>query len=137
MSTNLNSQISAPRSISGESWAAIAGAVGSAFLLAKKLLGPKAAKPELMSRTDFYAEMLASRDRMHADHLALLEKLDSNHRELLAALERQATRINALEAGVARLDEPTRVARMHYPGTPAQDRPTLKGWTPNTVRSPK
>jgi hypothetical protein len=45
---------------------------------------------------------------MHADHLALLEKLDVNHRELLAALERQATRINALEAGLARVDERTR-----------------------------
>ena len=90
MNTNLNTPITAPRSISGEGWAAIAGAVGSAFLLAKKLLGPKPAKPEAMSRADFYAEMLASRERMHADHLALLEKLDANHRELLAALERQA-----------------------------------------------
>jgi hypothetical protein len=108
MNTNLNSQISAPRSISGESWAAIAGAVGSAFLLAKKLLGPKAAKPELMSRADFLAEMLDLRDRLHDDHLALLEKLDTNHRELLAALERQAARINALEAGLARVDERTR-----------------------------
>ena len=45
---------------------------------------------------------------MHANHLALLEKLDANHRELLAALERQATRINALEAGLARVDERTR-----------------------------
>jgi hypothetical protein len=93
--------------MSSEGWAAIAGAIGSAFLLAKKLLGPKAAKPEPMSRADFYAETLANRDRMHADHLALLEKLDANHRELLAALERQAGRINALEAGVARLDERT------------------------------
>jgi hypothetical protein len=31
-----------------------------------------------------------------------------NHRELLAVLERQATRVNALEAGLARLDERTR-----------------------------
>ncbi len=108
MNTNLQSQISAPRSISGEGWAAVFGAVGSAFLLAKKLLGPKPAKPELMSRADFYAEMLASRDRMHADHLALLERLDTNHRELLAALERQAVRISALEAGLARVDERTR-----------------------------
>ena len=107
MSTSLNSQVASPRAISGEGWAAIIGAVGSAFLLAKKLLGPKAAKPEPMSRADFYAEMLASRDRMHADHLALLEKLDTNHRELLAALERQAARINALEAGLARVDERT------------------------------
>ena len=52
--------------------------------------------------------MLAINDRIHADHLALLEKLDANHRELLAALERQATRINAVESGLARVDERTR-----------------------------
>jgi hypothetical protein len=108
MNTNPNTPISAPRSISGEGWAAIAGAVGSAFLLAKKLISPRAGKPEPMGRADFYAEMLDIRDRLNANHLALLEKLDTNHRELLAALERQANRINALEAGVARLDERTR-----------------------------
>jgi hypothetical protein len=108
MNTNLQSPIAPPRSLSGEGVAAIAGAIGSAFLLAKKLLGPKAAKPEPMSRADFYAETLASRERSHADHLALLEKLDANHRELLAALERQATRINALETGLARVDERTK-----------------------------
>jgi hypothetical protein len=108
MNTNLNSPISATRSISGEGWAAIAGAMGSAFLLAKKLLSPRPAKPELMSHADFYSELLALKDQMHAEHLALLEKLDANHRELLGALERQATRINTLEAGLARVDERTR-----------------------------
>jgi hypothetical protein len=108
MSANLDSPISAPRTISGEGWAAIAGAVGSAFLLAKKLLGPKPAKPELMSRADFYAEMLDIRDRLQANYLALLEKLDGNHRELLAALERHTVRINALETGLARVDERTK-----------------------------
>ena len=93
--------------MSGDSWAAIVGVVGSALLLAKKLLSPKAAKPEPMSRADFYAETLVSHDQIHANHVALLEKLDSNHRELLAALERQAARISALEAGLARLDERT------------------------------
>jgi hypothetical protein len=104
---NTNPQIPAARTISGESWAAIAGAVGSAFLLAKKLLGPRPAKPDLMSRADFYAEMLDIRERLHAGHLALVEKLDANHRELLAALERQVARVSTLEAGLARLDERT------------------------------
>ena len=104
---NTTPPLSAPRTVSGDSWAAIVGVVGSALLLAKKLLSPKAAKPEPMSRADFYAETLVSRDQIHANHVALLEKLDSNHRELLAALERQAARISALEAGVARLDERT------------------------------
>jgi hypothetical protein len=105
---NTNPQIASSRSIPGEGWAAIVGAVGSALLLVKKLLGPGTAKPEPVSRADFYAEMLASRERTHANHLALLEKLDANHRELLAALERHAVRINALEAGLARVDERTR-----------------------------
>ncbi len=108
MNPSLNTPIAAPRSISGEGWAAIAGAVGSAFLLVKKLLGPKpASKPELLSRADFYAEMLAVRERINATHLAILEKLDANHRELLAALERQIARINVLDSGLARGDERT------------------------------
>ena len=109
MNTNLNSPITSARAISGEGWAAIAGAVGSAFLLVKKLVSLKpASKPEVVSRAEFCAEMLATRERLHANHLAILDKLDANHRELLTALERLATRINALEAGLARVDERTR-----------------------------
>jgi hypothetical protein len=108
MNTNLQSQIPSPRAISGEGWAAIIGAIGSAFLLVKKLLSPKPPKPEHVSRAEFCAEMLATRERFHTNHLAMLEKLDANHRELLAALERLATRISALEAGLARVDERTR-----------------------------
>jgi hypothetical protein len=78
------------------------------LLLAKRLLSPKPAKPDLLSRAEFYAEMLATRERLQANHLAILEKLDANHRELLAALERQASRINGVEAGLARVDERTR-----------------------------
>lgn len=107
MNTNLNSPITAPGSISGEGWATIGGVVGSALLLAKKFLSPKASKPELITRGDFYAEMVVSRDRAHADHVALLEKLDANHRDLLAALERLAGRVSGLEASHARLDERT------------------------------
>ena len=108
MNTNLNSPMPVARSLSGEGWAAIIGAIGLAFLLAKKLLSPKPAKSELVSRAEFYAEMLATREGMHTNHLAILEKLDGNHRELLAALDRQATRINALESGLARVDGRTR-----------------------------
>jgi hypothetical protein len=108
MNTSINSPIPSARTVSGEGWAAIAGAVGSAFLLVKKLVSPKPAKPEPVSRADFYAEMLATRERLHTNHLAVLEKLDANHRELLAALDRQVTRINALESGLTRVDERTR-----------------------------
>jgi hypothetical protein len=108
MSPNFNTPIPAARGITGEGWAAIIGAVGSAFLLVKKLASPKPAKPEHVSRAEFCAEMLSTRERFHINHLAMLEKLDANHRELLTALERLATRISALEAGLARVDERTR-----------------------------
>jgi hypothetical protein len=119
MNTNLNTPIPAARSITGEGWAAIAGSIGSAILLAKKLLSPKAGKSEHVSGAEFYAELMALKDNLHREHLALLEKLDAvhlalldkldvNHRELLAGLERQGTRINTLEAGLARVDERTR-----------------------------
>ena len=107
MTPNLQSPVSSPRSISSEGWAAIAGAASAAFLFAKKLLACKSANPQPMGRADFYAELAALKDQMHADHLALLEKLDTNHRDLLAALEHQVSRINALEAGLARVDERT------------------------------
>jgi hypothetical protein len=97
-----------PRAISGEGWAAVAGVVGSALLLAKKLVSPKPPKVEPVSRAEFYAEMMATRERINATHLAILEKLDANQRELLAGLERQSNRINGLETGLARVDERTR-----------------------------
>ena len=107
MNTNLNTPLPAARGMTGEGWAAIGGAIGSAVLLAKKLLSSKAPKPDLLSRADFYAELVVLKDQMHADHLALLEKLGANQRELLSALDRLGTRISALEAGFARLDERT------------------------------
>ena len=105
MNTSLDSPMPAAHSLSGEG--TVIGVVGSALLLAKKLLSPKAAKPEPMGRADFYAELAALKDHIHAGHLAILEKLDANHRELLAALERQGSRINTLESGLARVDERT------------------------------
>ena len=120
MNTNLQSQIPVARTITAEGWAAIAGTIGSAFLLAKKLLSPKGGKAEAISRAEFYAELMALKDNLHREHLvllekleaihlALLDKLDKNHRELLAERERQGTRINTLEAGLARVDERTKV----------------------------
>jgi hypothetical protein len=109
MNTSITSQIASAWNISGEAWAAIGGVATAALVLAKKLVSRKAAKPELVTRVEFSAEMLASRQHMHADHLALLEKLDANHRDLLSALERQGTRINTLEAGLARVDERTKI----------------------------
>ena len=106
MSTNLNSPIPAAHSLSSEG--TVAGLFAAALLLGKKLFSPKPARPEPMSRAEFYSEMVGLKDQMHADHLALLEKLGANQRELLAALERLAARVGALEAGLARLDERSR-----------------------------
>ena len=114
-----NPSIPAARGISGEGWAAIAGTAGSAILLAKKLLTHKPAKPEQISRAEFYAELMVLKDNMHKDHLVLLQKLEANHlaplnkldlnqRALLAELERQSTRCHSLESAFARLDERTR-----------------------------
>ena len=108
MDTNLNSQIPSPRSLTAEGVATAVGIMGSALLVAKRLFAAKPPKPEPMSRTDFYAELVILKDHIHAGHLAILEKLDANHRELLATLDRQVTRINALESGLARVDERTR-----------------------------
>src|ERR1039457_1609173 len=106
MNTSLDSPMPAAHSLSGEG--TVIGVVGAVALLMKKLLSPNPAKPEPMGRADFYAELAALKDHIHAGHLAILEKLDTNHRELLGALERQASRINTLESGLARVDERTR-----------------------------
>jgi hypothetical protein len=108
MNTNLTPPIPTPRSLTGEAVATAVGIMGSALLVAKRLFAAKPPKPEPMSRADFYDELLALKDQIHADHLAILEKLDANHRELLATLDRQVTRINALESALARVDERTR-----------------------------
>jgi len=109
MNTNLFSETAVPPAVGTEPRGLIAALIGAAILAARKCLKRKAAPgPESITRADFYAEMLAVRERLNATHLAILEKLDANHRELLAALERQATRINTLESGLARVDERTR-----------------------------
>ena len=109
MSTNLLSETASAPAVSTEPRGLITALAATAMLAFRNYLKRKAAnKAELVSRAEFCAEMLATRERLHTNHLAILEKLDANHRELLAALERQATRINALEAGLARVDERTR-----------------------------
>ena len=106
MNTNLNAPIPAAHSFSSEG--TVIGVVGAVALLMKKLLSSKPAKPEPMGRADFYAELAILKDHVHTGHLSILDKLDANHRDLLAALDRQATRINTLESGLARVDERTR-----------------------------
>jgi hypothetical protein len=108
MNTNLNPQLPSPRTLTAEGLAAAVGIMGSALLVAKRLFAAKPPKPEPMSRADFYVELVVLKDHIHVCHLAILEKLDANHRELLATLDRQVTRVNALEAALARVDERTR-----------------------------
>src|SRR5690349_4970118 len=79
--------------------AAIAGAVA----IVKKLLPRKVVpKPDYITRLEFHQAMDATRDRIEAGNLAITNKLDANHHELLSALDRQITRINNLETGLAR-----------------------------------
>jgi hypothetical protein len=108
MNTNVLSNTAPPEGVSSEPRSLRAALAAAVLLAVRKYLSRKpATQPELLSRVEFGEELRDISDRIHADHLALLEKLDANHRELLAALERQATRINALEAGLARVDERT------------------------------
>jgi hypothetical protein len=108
MNSNLNTPIPTPPSLTGEGVAAAVGIMGSALLVAKRLFAAKPPKPEPMTRADFYAELVTLKDQIHAAHVAILEKLNDNQRELLAALDRQVTRINTIESGLARVDERTR-----------------------------
>jgi hypothetical protein len=109
MNTNTFSETASPGAGSSEPRGVI-GLLLAAIILALRKYVQRMwpGRPEWISRDEFFAAMLDLNERIHADHLALLEKLDANHRELLAALERQATHINALEAGLARVDERTR-----------------------------
>ena len=109
MSTNIFSETAAPRGDSGEARGLLVTLIGLVVLACRNHLKRKAAsKPEVVTRATFDAQVLAMSQCLNANHLAILDKLDANHRELLAALERQATRINALESGLARVDERTR-----------------------------
>ena len=109
MNTNVFSESAPADAVSAEPRGLIAALVTALILAIRKYFKRRAeAKPELMSRADFLAEMVDIRERLHGNHLALLEKLDGNQRELLAALERHGARVSLLEAGFARLDERTR-----------------------------
>jgi hypothetical protein len=94
-----------------EAWATLAAALGAAAVIAKKLLSrkPSPPKPDPVTRAEFHHELNLVRDRIGASYLALADKIDANHRELLTALDHQVTRINRLEADVARVDERTRI----------------------------
>ena len=101
MNTNVLPNAAAPEDVSGEPR-------GLIVALTNWLRRKADSKPDMVSRAELCAELRETSERVHADHLALLEKLDANHRELLAALERQAGRINAVECGLARVDERTK-----------------------------
>jgi len=97
--------------IDAATWAAAVAAVGSALLFAKKFIARRhPPKPDLITRTEFHAGMDAVRDRIGASYLAMADKLDANHKEIMSALDRQVTRINDLETGLARVDERTEVS---------------------------
>jgi hypothetical protein len=104
----LLAQIPTPAPGAIETFLLSAAAVGSMVLLGKKLFPPKRAGADLVTRAELHHELTAVHDKIDARFLALSEKIEANHREILSALERQSTRINQLEAAVARLDERTK-----------------------------
>ncbi len=109
MNTNVLPNAAAPEDVSCEPRGLIGALIVAIIVALTNWLRRKPNnKPDMVSRAELTAEMREISERIHADHLALLEKLDANHRELLAALERQAGRINALECGLARVDERTK-----------------------------
>ena len=109
MTTNIFSETAAPATAPTEPRGIIAALVTTLILALRRHLKRKAAaRADAMTKGELLTATLALKDHMHEDHLSLLEKLDANHRELLAALDRLATRVNALEAGLARVDERTR-----------------------------
>jgi hypothetical protein len=107
MNTNLLSSTGPSDSICAEPTGLIAALAALLVAAAAYLKRKVAGQPELTTQAEFCKEMRDLSDRIHADHLGLLEKLGASHRELLTALERQGSRISALEAGFARLDERT------------------------------
>jgi hypothetical protein len=109
MNTNVLPNAASPEDVTGEPRGLLAALSAAIIVALTNWLRRKAdTRPDMMSRAELCAELREISERIHADHLALLEKLDANHRELLAALERQAGRINALECGLARVDERTK-----------------------------
>src|ERR1041384_4435798 len=99
------------RTIAPETWAAAVAALGSALLLAKKFITRRQPpNPDYLTRAEFHQSMTAVRDRIGASSLAMADKLDANHKEIMGALDRQITRINDLETGLARVDERTKVS---------------------------
>jgi hypothetical protein len=101
-------QIPTPAPGAIETFLLSAAAVGSMVLLGKKLLPRRPGGADLITRAELHHELTAVHDKIDARFLALSEKIDANHKEILSALERQSTRINQLEAAVARLDERTK-----------------------------
>ena|SRR2546423_1310862 len=104
-----------------ENWLISAAAIASVALLFKKLfLRKPAAGPETVSKTEFSKcqeiisrEISALREKIDERFLSLGEKIETMRGEILNAGERRGDsihrRLNELEAGLARVDERTRL----------------------------
>ena len=80
-------------------WLITGAAVGSAYLVFKKIFARKPG--DFTTRTEFQQEVSALRDKIDARFLTLSEKIES----LGAAINQ---RLAQIEAGLARVDERTR-----------------------------
>jgi hypothetical protein len=96
------SQIPTPAPGTIESWLISAAAIGSIFLIFKKLLARKTpGDTAFVTRTEFHTELTAVRDKIDARHLATIEKIDA----LGATI---TPRLTQIETALARVDERTK-----------------------------
>ena len=96
-------QIAAPPSGAIESWLLSAAAIASMALLAKKLFSRKPpGHADLATQTDLFREVTSLRDKIDARFLTLSEKIE----HLGTSIH---DRLNQLEAGLARVDERTKL----------------------------
>ena len=97
-------QIPTPPAGAIENWLIPAAAIGSIFLLFKKVFQrkPDPPNPELVTRAELHRDLDGVRDRIDARSLALGEKIEALGTSI-------HTRLNQLESAVARVDERTKL----------------------------
>jgi hypothetical protein len=84
-----------------ESWLIPAAALLSIAALARKVFPRKRADDEFVTKTELHHELSTVRDKIDARFLTLTEKIET----VGASIH---TRLNQLEAGLARVDERTK-----------------------------
>ena len=113
MNTVFLSQIPAPPSGAIETWLLCFAAIGSITVLARKLFASKPRSgPDVVTRTEFFHEMLGLHEKIERGFMANRDAIDQAKDQLTVSTERQTAsihkRLNDLETLVARVDERTK-----------------------------